>query len=239
MAGGKIIQVTAGKRNLFTKSQPKRNQHRAYTASISRGSGLSSWLPQRKVITMNYRTSGTMSKLNNEKVGLWRIKFSNLYDPETDNLGCNGQYQGYAKIATLYNRYKVLSCKVRVRFNNAGTYVFPVAITFQNDSSSTISSQSLSLIASRKGSKSTTVGLNKSVALSARCSVQKQWGIPKYAFDDNYVGMFDNTAPARQTYLVICFGEIADAVSVAQSLIVSVDIVSKVEVFDPIEAIDP
>lgn len=205
------------------------------------GAGLSNLIPKGKVITMNYIATATITRNIGEMCAIYRIKLNNLLDPETDNLGKNKSYCGYSQAKALYDRYKVMSTNIKVTFANSLNNIANVAMCFQDeDSLTTTTAHRVTDIGSRNGSLFKTIGYDHKESMSRFVRIRKQFGVPFYAFDDNYVGVFaTDSAPVKQCYAVICIGGSLDAVAdAAQYQAVTIRLTSKVYVFDPKEYLD-
>lgn len=222
----KVVAVVAKKKTF---------KHRR-TRRVDRGVGVGKFLPQRQVIKMEYVTSAALAKAIGAVSAIWRFKANNLYDPETDNVGRNGSYTAWAQLSAVYDKYKVLALDAEVSIFNVATTTAPIAITFSDETNPVTVADTISQLAARKNAIGKLICYEVPYKAKFHYDIRKQFGLQRYAFDDNYVGKFDGTAPTKQCYFTISLGEIGDGSSVATNVSLMVKIVATVQVFAPIEA---
>lgn len=210
---------------------------RVYLKSMVRGAGITGLLPRSKQMTLEYCTTAALAKTNAETSQYWAFKMNNLYDPETTNLGMNKPYVGWDQLATLYTRYKVNSLDVSVEMFDVVTSTVPYSIQFQDATYAYSNTDKISVIACRKGAISGLCMYQVPKHIKFHVDIRKQFALPKYAFDDNYVGLFDGTAPNKQCYMIIQIGEVGDTAVTATNVSLMVKIKAHVTMFSPIEAI--
>ncbi len=98
-----------------------------------------------EVVEMPYRTvvslvSGTTSLFN---ATAHTVRLNSIFDPDTSG----HQPYGYDTVATVYNKYKVLACRVQIRFNNpAGDYLYAAVQVAAPAESDIISSKSITTL---------------------------------------------------------------------------------------------
>lgn len=191
---------------------------------------------------MNYATSFVVSKTNVKQIGYARIKLNSLLDPETDNLGKNKSFAGFAQVTDLYTYYKVIRSHIHVECENSSAVTFCVAMSIMDDTAAGTLADTMRVtdIGSRNRGMLRLVnyaGTSTREIMDQTVDIRQFWGVPQYAFDDNYSAlMADN--PARSVIAAIAIGEVADAVSVALSCTVVVKLTCLVELHGPLENID-
>lgn len=93
------------------KAKAKRPYRKRYKARIYRDP-----IPASQIVKHGYNTSMTVTSTTGV-VGYQIFRLNSLFDPDYSNGGTNHQPYGFDSLSALYNKFVVLSSKIRIRFS--------------------------------------------------------------------------------------------------------------------------
>jgi len=105
-------KINRKRRNVRRRRQPKRGARSGRLTTVNRSLQP---IPNRYICKMKYSTTTTTSAAGGQAV----FNLNSLFDP--DRTGIGHQPYGFDPLATLYNRYRVISCGWRIQTPTGAT----------------------------------------------------------------------------------------------------------------------
>lgn len=244
MTGGYVNLVKPGKKNVYTKKQPKIAKFR----KVIRGpcTGLSSLVGRSRYLKLLYK-AGWKDTVNTTTLNLTRFfRMNSIYDPDFLAITPptkNKSVEGLSELATLFQRYQVYGCKAIVSIQNMGEDALRVVLSTTNDATIWAASILTSDIASRAGAKSKLLGptgsSNDKVTLSYYVDPRKAIGVTKATYGQDGFSAAINDSPFINSCLAITVGPQIDSfLSTGCNVVYDIRFVYGTRLYDTIEDLD-
>lgn len=209
------------------KSAPKRAMKK--TSGYKTNNNLKSLNPiaQRYICKMKY-AEVVGASTGGSSYGAYRFNLNSIFDPNQSGIG--HQPYGHDTLQSLYNRYRVISCRYRISAISADNSNIQVAVIPTNE---TISPVNISEVRENPRAKYALQAPGSPLKIiSGNVSIPSLVGRTKtqYMADDRYQAQF-GSSPAEQALLTMYAGPTSES-SVTTTIYFNVQLEYVVECFD-------